>query len=59
MWRMLEIKQYMHECQKLDLFDLDTKLMTSGGPVYEQQEPSSVYCVANDNLCNVRRYCKL
>jgi hypothetical protein len=49
----------MHECQKLDLFDLDTKLMTSVGPVYKQQETSSRYCVANDNLCNVRRYCKL
>jgi hypothetical protein len=49
----------MHECQKLDLFDLDTKLMTSIGPVYKQQETRSRYCVANDNLCNVRRYCKL
>jgi hypothetical protein len=49
----------MHECQKLDLFDLDTKLMTSVGPVHKQQETSSHYCVANDNLCNVRRYCKL
>jgi hypothetical protein len=56
---VLEIKQYMHECQKLDLFDLDTKLMTSVGPVYKQQETSSRYCVANDNLCNVRRYCKM
>jgi hypothetical protein len=33
--------------------------MTSVGPVYKQQETSSRYCVANDNLCNVRRYCKL
>jgi hypothetical protein len=33
--------------------------MTSVGPVYKQQEPSSRYCVAHDNLCNVRRYCKL
>jgi hypothetical protein len=49
----------MHECQKLDLFDLDTKLMTSVGPVYKQQETSSRYCVANDSLCNLRRYCKL
>jgi hypothetical protein len=49
----------MHECQKLDLFDLDTKLMTSVGPVYKQQETSSRYCVANENLCNVRPYCKL
>jgi hypothetical protein len=56
---VLEIKQCMHECQKLDLFDLDTKLMTSVGPVYKQQETSSRSCVANDNLCNVRRYCKL
>jgi hypothetical protein len=45
--------------KKLDLFDLDTKLMTSVGPVYKQQETSSRYCVANDNPCNVRRYCKL
>jgi hypothetical protein len=45
--------------KKLDLFDLDTKLMTSVGPAYKQQETSSRYCVANDNLCNVRRYCKL
>jgi hypothetical protein len=59
MYRLLEIKQYMHECQKLDLFDLDMKLMTSVGPVYKQQETSSHYCVANDNLCNVCRYCKL
>jgi hypothetical protein len=36
----LEIKQYMHECQKLDLLDLDTKLMIS---VYAQ-ETSSVLC---------------
>jgi hypothetical protein len=56
---VLEIKQYMHECQKLDLFDLDAKLMTSVGPVYKQQETSSRYCVANDNMCNVRRHCKL
>jgi hypothetical protein len=56
---VLEIKQFMHECHKLDLFDLDTKLMTSVGPVYKQQETSSRYCVANDNLCNVLRYCKL
>jgi hypothetical protein len=55
MWTVLEIKEYMQECQKLDLFDLDTKLMTSVGPVYKQQETSSRYCVANDNLCNVRR----
>jgi hypothetical protein len=41
---VLEIKQYMHECQKPDLFDLDTKLMTSVGPVYKQQETSSRYC---------------
>jgi hypothetical protein len=34
----------MHKCQKLDLFDLDTKLMTSVGPVYRQQETSSRYC---------------
>jgi hypothetical protein len=34
----------MHECPKRDLFDLDTKLMTSVGPVYEQQETSSRYC---------------
>jgi hypothetical protein len=33
---LLEIKQCMHECQKRYLFDLDTKLMTSGGPVYKQ-----------------------
>jgi hypothetical protein len=59
MLSLLEIQQCMHECQKLDLFDLDTKLMTSVGPVYKQQETSSRYCVANDNLCNVRRYCKL
>jgi hypothetical protein len=46
--------------KKLYLFDLDTKLMTSVGPVYyQQQETSSRYCVANDNLCNVRRYCEL
>jgi hypothetical protein len=49
----------MHECQKRDLSDLDTKLMTRVGPVYKQQERSSRYCVANDNLCNVRRYCKV
>jgi hypothetical protein len=49
----------MHECQKLDLFDLDTKRMTSVGPVYKQQETSSRYCVANDDLCSVRCYCKL
>jgi hypothetical protein len=55
---VLEIKQYMHECQKLDLFGLDTKLMTSVGPVCQQHETSSRYCVANDNLCKVRRYCK-
>jgi HJR/Mrr/RecB family endonuclease len=55
---VLEIKQCMHECQKRDLVDLDTKLITSVGPVYKQQT-SSCYCVANDNLCNVRRYCKL
>jgi hypothetical protein len=53
------IKQCMHECQKLNLFDLDTKLMTSADPVYKQQETSGRYCVANDNLCNVRRYCEL
>jgi hypothetical protein len=34
----------MHEFQKRDLFDLDTKLMTSGGPAYKQQETSSRYC---------------
>jgi hypothetical protein len=45
--------------KNLDLFDLDTKLMTSVGPVYKQQETSSRYCVANDNLCNLCRYCKL
>jgi hypothetical protein len=56
---VLDIKQYMHECQKLDLFDSDTKLTTSVSPVYKQQETSSRYCVANDNLCNVRCYCKL
>jgi hypothetical protein len=44
----LEIKQYMHECQNLDLFDLDMELMTSVGPVHKQQETSSRYCVAND-----------
>jgi hypothetical protein len=36
---LLEINnalQCMHECQKRDLFDLDTKLMTSEGPVYKQ-----------------------
>jgi hypothetical protein len=49
----------MHECQKRDLFDLDTKLMTSVGLVYKQQKTSSRYCVANYNLCNVRPYCKL
>jgi hypothetical protein len=49
----------MHECQKLDLFDLDKKLMTSVGPAHQQQEASSHFCDANDNLCNVRRYCKL
>jgi hypothetical protein len=49
----------MHECQKLDLFDLDTKLMTSVDPVYKQQETGSRYCVASDNLCNVCGYCKL
>jgi hypothetical protein len=56
---VLEIKQCMHECQNCDLFDLDTKLMTSLGLVYKQQARSSRYCVANDNLCNVRCYCKL
>jgi hypothetical protein len=49
----------MHKCQKRYLFDLDTKLMTSVGPEYKQHETSRCYCVANDNLCNVRRYCKL
>jgi hypothetical protein len=38
MCTMLEIKQCMHECQKRDLFDVDTKLMTSVGPVYKQQK---------------------
>jgi hypothetical protein len=52
--------QAIHACvSKLDLFDLDTQLMTSIGPVCKQQETSSRYCVANGNLCNVRRYCKL
>jgi hypothetical protein len=38
---------------------LDTRLMTSVGPVYKQQETSSGYCAAINYLCNVRRYCKL
>jgi hypothetical protein len=33
--------------------------MTSVGPVRKQQETSSRYCVANDNLGNVCRYCRL
>jgi hypothetical protein len=56
---VLEIKQCMHECQKRDLCDFDTKPMTSVAPVYKQQETSSRYCVAIHNLCNVRPYCKL
>jgi hypothetical protein len=34
--RMSEIKQCMHECQENDLCGLDTKLMSSVGPVYKQ-----------------------
>jgi hypothetical protein len=56
---VLEIKQHMHKCQKRYLVDLDTKLMTSVGQEYKQHETRSRYCGANDNLCNVRRYCKL
>jgi hypothetical protein len=56
---LLEVKQCPLKCQERDLFDFDTKLMTSVGPVHKQQETRSRYCVAYDNLCNACRYCKL
>jgi hypothetical protein len=33
---VLKIEQCMHECQEPNLLDLNTKLMSSVGPVYKQ-----------------------